>query len=119
MGKLQGFKASQKVPVVVVLWSIPIYWHIIFFLCSSFFVVTMLYFELKFSLDLELSLKKRMNIKASDLCFKPWNREFPGSPVVRTQCFHCCDSGSIPGWLGNQDPTNHVARPKKKKKKKN
>ena len=24
-------------------------------------------------------------------------REFPGSPVVRTQCFHCRDPGSIPG----------------------
>ena len=60
MGKLQGLKASQKVPIVVVLWCILIYWHIIFFLCcSSFFVVTMLYFELKFSLDLELSLKKK------------------------------------------------------------
>ena len=23
--------------------------------------------------------------------------EFPGGPVVRTQCFHCGDPGSIPG----------------------
>ena len=25
-------------------------------------------------------------------------REFPGSPVVRTRCFHCRGLGSIPGW---------------------
>ena len=25
------------------------------------------------------------------------SREFPGGPVVRTQHFHCCDTGSIPG----------------------
>ena len=24
-------------------------------------------------------------------------REFPGSPVVRIWCFHCCGLGSIPG----------------------
>ena len=24
-------------------------------------------------------------------------REFPGSPVVRTRCFHCQGPGSIPG----------------------
>ena len=24
--------------------------------------------------------------------------EFPGSPVVRTLCFHCWDPASIPGW---------------------
>ena len=23
--------------------------------------------------------------------------EFPGRPVVRTGCFHCCGQGSIPG----------------------
>ena len=23
---------------------------------------------------------------------------FPGVPVVRTQCFHCREMGSIPGW---------------------
>ena len=25
-------------------------------------------------------------------------REFPGGPVVRTQCLHCRGPGSIPGW---------------------
>ena len=25
-------------------------------------------------------------------------REFPGGPVVRTQCFHYCGPGSVPGW---------------------
>ena len=25
------------------------------------------------------------------------DREFPGGPVVRTQCFHCQSPGSIPG----------------------
>ena len=29
--------------------------------------------------------------------------EFPGSPVVRTWCFHCCSQGSIPGQ-GNKIP---------------
>ena len=24
--------------------------------------------------------------------------EFPGSPVVRVQCFHCWDPSSVPGW---------------------
>ena len=24
-------------------------------------------------------------------------REFPGGPVVRTRCFHCCGPGSTPG----------------------
>ena len=24
-------------------------------------------------------------------------REFPGGPVVRTQCFHCWSQGSVPG----------------------
>ena len=28
---------------------------------------------------------------------KNCHREFPGGPVVRTQCFHCCGLGSIPG----------------------
>ena len=28
----------------------------------------------------------------------PCFREFPGSPVVRTQHFHCWSLGSIPGW---------------------
>ena len=35
-------------------------------------------------------------------------REFPGGPVVKTQCFHCQGPGSIPG-RGNQDATSHMA----------
>ena len=31
------------------------------------------------------------------LLFKKQNREFPGSPVIRTWLFHCRDLGSIPG----------------------
>ena len=26
--------------------------------------------------------------------------EFPGGPVVRIQCFNCCDLSSNPGWRG-------------------
>ena len=26
------------------------------------------------------------------------NWDFPGSPVVKTLCFHCRVAGSIPGW---------------------
>ena len=40
-------------------------------------------------------------------------REFPDGPVVRTQHFHCCDLGSIPGW-GTKVP--QAVWPKKKKK---
>ena len=25
-------------------------------------------------------------------------REFPGDPLVRTQCLYCQGQGSIPGW---------------------
>ena len=31
------------------------------------------------------------------MTFKIYIQEFPGGPVVRTQCFHCCDPDSIPG----------------------
>ena len=26
------------------------------------------------------------------------NREFPGDPVGRSLCLHCCGLDSIPGW---------------------
>lgn len=26
-------------------------------------------------------------------------REFPGSPVVKTWCFHCCGPGLDPWWV--------------------
>ena len=29
--------------------------------------------------------------------------EFPGGPMLRTWCFHCCGPGFDP-WLGNKDP---------------
>ena len=41
-------------------------------------------------------------------------RKFPGSPVVRTQCFHCCGLGFNPSWSGNQDSASHVSWPKYK-----
>ena len=40
----------------------------------------------------------------------PW--ESHGSPVVKTPCFHCRGCEFNP-WLGNRDPTCHVAQPKK------
>ena len=40
-------------------------------------------------------------------------REFPSGPVVRTQCFHCCGPGSIPGQ-GTQIPQAMQYRKKKK-----
>ena len=43
------------------------------------------------------------------------NREFPGGPVVRTQCFHCCGP-RVQSLIGNEDPASHTAWPKKKKK---
>ena len=33
--------------------------------------------------------------------------EFPGDPVVRTWCFHCCGPGSIPG-PGTKIPASHA-----------
>ena len=41
--------------------------------------------------------------------------DFPGGPVVRTAHFHCRGYGFDP-WLGNSDPTNCTARPKKKER---
>ena len=32
------------------------------------------------------------------LYIKIYLGEFPGSPVVRTPCFHCRGHGLIPGW---------------------
>ena len=42
-------------------------------------------------------------------------QEFPGSPVVRTQCFCCWSPGSVPGQ-GTKIP--HAVRYDQKKKKK-
>ena len=43
-------------------------------------------------------------------------REFPGSPVVKTRCFHCQDLGSISGWRTKiPQATQHSQKRKKKK----
>ena len=43
-----------------------------------------------------------------------WNKgKDHGNSLVRTQHFHCCDSGSIPGW---ETKIPQFKRPKKKKK---
>ena len=42
-------------------------------------------------------------------------QDFPGSPVVRTQHFHCRGPGFNP-WSGNWDPASLAAWPKKKKR---
>ena len=42
------------------------------------------------------------------------SREFPGSPVVRTWCFHCQGPGSIPG---RGTKTHKVPKKEKKRKK--
>ena len=44
------------------------------------------------------SSRRSMDRESAEPGFKcqPW--ESPGSPVVRTQRFHCCDLGSIRGW---------------------
>ena len=48
------------------------------------------------------------------MTWKEYFREFPGVPVVRTLWFYCRGHEFNP-WLGNEDPTNYVAWPKKKK----
>ena len=49
------------------------------------------------------------------LLFKKQNREFPGSPVIRTWLFHCRDLGSIPGQ-GTETPqeVTRCSSPKRK-----
>ena len=46
--------------------------------------------------------------------FKMKSRNLPGSPVVKTLYFHC-KGHRFDSLLGNQDPTFHMAWPKKKK----
>ena len=46
--------------------------------------------------------------------FKNEDRDFVGSPVVKTLHFHCRGHGFDP-WLGNSHPTCHVAWPKTNK----
>ena len=45
-------------------------------------------------------------------------RDFPGSPVVKTPCFHCRERVLDP-WSRNQDPACGVAQPKKNQTKTN
>ena len=42
--------------------------------------------------------------------------EFPSGPVIRSQCFHSCGPGSIPGW-GTTIPQASWCGKKKKKEK--
>jgi len=42
------------------------------------------------------SLRKRF--QDHPIILPPSQGEFPGGPVVRTLCFHCRGTGSIPGW---------------------
>ena len=49
------------------------------------------------------------------LILKNNSGDFPGSPVVKTLCFHCTGHGFDP-WSENEDPTCHAVWSKKKKK---
>ena len=46
-----------------------------------------------------------------------WGCEFPGCPVVRSQCFHSCGPGSITGW-GTKIPQASWCGKKKKEREK-
>ena len=48
---------------------------------------------------------------------KQLSREFPGGPVVRIQCFHCRDLGSVPNWETEIPQTTQHSPNKIKKKK--
>ena len=69
-------------------------------------------------LNLFLTLSTHFQSNITNL-IKKTNAKFPGSPVVRTQCFHCWGPGSIPGW-GTKIPEAvlHAAKKKKKRKEK-
>ena len=41
--------------------------------------------------------------------------EFPGSPVVRVRCFHCCGLGSVPDWGTKISQAARCGQKKKKK----
>ena len=43
--------------------------------------------------------------------------ELPGGPVVRSQCFHSCGLGSIPGWGTKITQASWCGKKKKKKEK--
>ena len=48
---------------------------------------------------------------------KQLSREFPGGPVVRIQCFHCRELGSVPNWETEIPQTTQHSPNKIKKKK--
>ena len=78
-------------------------------LLSNFhFYVNATFFCL-FKILLSILLKSKNN---QDLQF----REFPGSPVVRTQHFHCHGPGSIPGQETQISCTEHYQVKKKKQR---
>ena len=54
-----------------------------------------------------------VNIKENEFTYM-WN--FPGGPVVKTLCFHCRDTGSIPDW-GTKISTCQIAGLKQNKTK--
>ena len=63
--------------------------------------------------DMDGSLKHKMKGVRNQ-----WG-EFPGSPGVRTRCFHCWGLGSIPGHQGTKIPlASRLGQKKKKRKKK-
>ena len=45
-------------------------------------------------------------------------RELPGDLMIRTQCFYCSSSSSIPGWGAEILQTMWCGKKKKKKRKK-
>jgi len=54
--------------------------------------------------NLGLSVRKNMISQRSTCLFKKlWNKEFPGSSVIRTLCFHCKGQRCDP-WLGSRMP---------------
>ena len=68
---------------------------------------------MKFRKFLSVSSLLRVFFFSFFSCQKWMFRKFRGSPVVRTQCFHCCGLGFNP-WSGNQDSASHVSWPKYK-----
>ena len=46
---------------------------------------------------------------------KSYFRDFPGNPLVRTECFHCQGPGSIPGWGTKLLQATHSGQKRKKR----
>ena len=68
--------------------------------------------------------KTEFMLRATSKSFSYWlqivsqylDRAFPGGPVVRTQCVHSCEKGSIPGWRTKIPQTIQWSKKKKKKR---